>query len=191
MTRYLTHRGGAGAGLLIGALLLSGCSSGSNDDDAVASGGVGAAGPTASSSSTSSSEETALKFSQCMRENGVASFPDPTVGSDGAISFDTGGDGLAGVDSDTLDAASSACEEYSSALGGDFDTSSQSGLQDSLVAYAQCMRENGYQLADPDFSQGSGPGALSEFASSIDRSDPAFTSANAACESNLAGLGAP
>ena len=33
-------------------------------------------------------------------------------------------------------------------------------LEDTLVEYAACMRENGYDMPDPDFSgSGAGPGA--------------------------------
>lgn len=194
MTRPLARRRGAAAGAALALLLATGCSSGSDGgDDGAATTGGGSA-PTSSSGAASeatSEEQQALMFSRCMRENGVPSFPDPVVASDGSISFGVGSDGLEGVDTDVLNAANTACEQYSDGLGGSFDASNQSDLQDSLVAYAQCMRQNGYDLADPDFSAGSGPGALSEFAAGIDRSDPAFTAANAVCESELAGLGAP
>ncbi|MEE8456868.1 MAG: hypothetical protein V3S28_02360, partial [Acidimicrobiia bacterium] len=60
--------------------------------------------------------------------------------------------------------------------------------QDNFLEFAVCMRENGYDMPDPDFSnfgqpgQGGGQGRGQLFGGDLDRNDPAFQSAFAACE---------
>ena len=111
-----------------------------------------------------SDEERLLRFADCMRENGV-DFPDPVVEADGTVTFGfrpgAGGAGAAqeiGRDPD-LPAAREACEHLLEGLSfgpgsGNFDTTE---LQDALLEFAQCMRDNGVDMGDPDLSD-FGPG---------------------------------
>ena len=147
-----------------------------------------------------SDEERLLAFAECMRENGV-DFPDPVVEADGTVTFGFrpggGGGGLGrlreiGQDSD-LPAARDACSGMLEGLAfgpgqGGFDLIE---LQDTLLAFAQCMRDNGVDMGDPDLS-GFGPGANDDQPSgpfgpsvAIDIDDPDFAAAFAVCQQQL------
>jgi len=145
-------------------------------------------------------EEAMLNFAACMRDNGV-DIDDPTVDADGNVRFG----GFRGVTQDpesdraALQAAMEVCQENLEGIalgrgGGDFDLTE---LQDTLVEYAACMRDNGYDMADPDLSnfgpgggepgQGGGGGPFGE----IDFDDPDFISAQEVCQDILAGFRGP
>jgi len=67
-------------------------------------------------------------------------------------------------------------------------------ITDTLVEFAACMRDNGYDLPDPDFSiirptSGSIPNA-GPFGD-IDITDPDFLDAFAACDDLITNLGVP
>ncbi|MDE0320890.1 MAG: hypothetical protein OXH86_03750 [Acidimicrobiaceae bacterium] len=119
-------------------------------------------------------EERLLEFAQCMRDNGVE-FPDPVVEADGTITFGlrpgrgTGGqdaEGLQAIGRDPdLPAAQAACSEIidGQALGpgGQNFDEVQIELMDRLLEFAQCMRDEGVDVSDPDptvFGPGSGGG---------------------------------
>jgi hypothetical protein len=144
-------------------------------------------------------EEAMLSFAACMRDNGVE-IDDPTVDSEGSLHFG----GLRGaaqqgeVDREEMQAAMQVCGELLEGFslgrgGGDFDPTE---LQDTLVEYAACMRDNGYDMPDPDFSNfGSGAGEPGQGGSgpfgAIDPGDPDFAAAQEACGDVLGGLRAP
>ncbi|MCY3785098.1 MAG: hypothetical protein OXG47_00020 [bacterium] len=105
-----------------------------------------------------SDEERLLRFADCMRDNGV-DFPDPVVQADGTVRFGirpgaggaTEAEGL-GPDLD-LSAAAEACADLLQGLsvGGGATTVDITELQDSLLEFARCMRDNGVDMGDPDF----------------------------------------
>lgn len=123
-------------------------------------------------------EELALEFAQCMRDNGIPAFPDPTVNADGSIELVPGGAQQAGIDPDdnNIDPALDACGPIIAGAsflpGADLD---QSEIEDSLLAFAQCLRDLGHDVADPDLSGPlrpgpDGPGGM--FAGDFDPQDP-------------------
>lgn len=144
-------------------------------------------------------EQAMLDFASCMRDNGVA-IDDPTVDADGNIQFG-GFRGVAEngeIDRETIQAARAACEDNLQGIalgrgGGDFDVTE---LQDTLVEYAACMRDNGYNMDDPDLSS-FGPGAGGDREpgqgggpfGDIDPNDPDFITAQEACQDILGGFG--
>ena len=143
-------------------------------------------------------EERLLAFAVCMREHGV-DFPDPVVEADGTVTFGFrpggGGGGLQrlgeiGRDPD-LPAARDACSGMLEGLAfgpgtGGIDLIE---IQDRLLEFARCMRDNGVDMADPDLSrfgpggndgdQGAGPFG------EIDRDDPDIATAFAVCQQEL------
>lgn len=136
-------------------------------------------------------EEALLAFTACLRENGV-DIEDPTVDAEGNVQLtrpgQQGGQGTGG--NDEFREAREACADLleDAALG--FRGTDSTELEDNLVEFAECMRDNGYDMPDPDFSafgpgQGGGGGPFGE----IDRDDPAFQAASEACEDILAGFG--
>ena len=140
-------------------------------------------------------EEQLLAFAECMRENGV-DFPDPVVEADGTVTFGfRPGGGFAalreiGRDPD-LPAAREACQGLVEGLAfgpgpGGFDMIE---LQDRLLEFAQCMRDNGIDIGDPDLSRfapgaddGGQPGGPFGV---IDTDDPDFAPAFEICQQQL------
>ena len=136
-------------------------------------------------------EQALLAFSACMRDNGVPDFPDPRLSADGSVDFATSsGDPFGDVDNDTAEAAVNAClpelEGVAFAPGGsDFDLTE---IQDRLVEFAQCMRDNGIDFDDPDLS-GFASGELSNPFGDLDITDPEVEAAFEECQSIFADLG--
>lgn len=114
---------------------------------------------------TELTEEAALEFAQCMRDNGVEDFADPTVDADGNVTLG-GGPGGAGagggaIDREALATAQEACGELVEgiAFGGGRrgGLGDDTELQDALVDYTACLRDEGLDVGD--FDLGAGPGA--------------------------------
>lgn len=170
------------------ALTMSVSACGSNDDDPSVATLNGSDGDDQSSDddggeadSEEELEEQALAFSQCMRENGVPDFPDPNV-EDGRIQMRVGGpDGEGSIDQGAMEKAMGECEDLAPRGGGSFSEEDRQEMQDAVLAYAQCMRENGYDMPDPDFS-GNGM-----FRMEAEPDDPAFRTAQEACEDEMPG----
>ena len=113
-----------------------------------------------------------------MRENGVPEFPDPELNGDGGMMMKLPN----GIDQEAMEKASEACEEFRPKGGGNFSEEDRAEMEETMLEYADCMRENGVpDFPDPDFSEGGarlgGKG--------IDPEDPAFEKANKACEEVL------
>jgi hypothetical protein len=162
--RALTLTALAGA-----ALAVSACGSGS---------GTG-------TSTTSDPQEAALKFAQCMRENGV-DMPDPQVDAQGRIAQKIRFHGSKA----TMDRAQEACKKYQDQARPDLSPEQKTELLDQAVRFSQCMREHGVQLPDPQLSSDGGiimriggPGKGGAGKSSLDPESPAFKTAEKACES--------
>jgi len=173
-------------------LALAACSNGS-DGDGVASLGGGQAAGGASPSPSVSDEEAAQAFAECMRENGIEDFPDPQVDEDGGgIVFEAGsaeGGPPQPEDRERLDAAMQACEDLLPEGSGPDSISSeeQAALQDAFLEYAQCMRDHGIDMPDPDFSDG---GVNIGGGGDVDPNSEAFQEADEACKHFLGDIGA-
>jgi hypothetical protein len=160
------------AALLIGtAALLTACSSGSPS-------------PSASASSTANNAikgyTQALAFSKCMRSNGVADFPDPTVhGNQVAFSFSGSGSG----NRTAMQTAQKACEHLLP-NGGAPSGGQQGQSVATALKISQCMRTHGY----PNFPDPSANGSLDLAGTGINTKTSAFQSAIQTC-SNQAGGG--
>lgn len=128
-------------------------------------------------------EEQALKFSACVRENGVPKFPDPETNDEGGTMMNL----PQGLDQAALEKAFKACEKFRPKGGRNFSEEDRAEMEETMLKYAECMRDNGVpDFPDPDFSEGGarlgGKG--------LDPDDPAFKKANEACE-DLLGDGGP
>jgi len=137
-------------------------------------------------------ERALLEFAQCMRDNGIADFPDPELDENGNFQLFGGGGGAGKLgDRDTVAAAFEQCEELIEGIVQDaFANIDQSELQDSFLEFAQCMRDKGIDMADPDFSGGFGPGeGRRGLFGDIDPDDPAFREAAEECRHVFEGFG--
>jgi hypothetical protein len=200
MTRHIV--------LLTAALaLVAAACGGSSDGEGVASleteesvvalGGEEAAGEATATTSRDpevDAEEAMLAFAQCMRDQGI-DLPDPEVDEDGNLRFGRpgGGGGEGEFDGDLREAmqvAREACAEHLEGVTQQFRDIDLTELEDQLLEYAACMRDNGYDMPDPDFGafgqpgQG-GPGGL--LGGAVDPESEAFQSANEVCQDLFAG----
>ncbi len=140
---------------------------------APAGGGVASAGgtPTASAAAPAARDEDApLKYSRCMREQGMTWFPDP---QDGHLQIKV----PEGTDQAKFDAAMAACEEFSPD-GGEHDPADPEVLERGRQL-AQCMRDNGV----PNFPDPQADGSLHVDGGKlgVGPGDPTFDRAEQAC----------
>jgi hypothetical protein len=135
--------------LALGAVACSGSDGNSGIPSAggAASSGVPSLGPVAE----------AFLWAQCMREQGI-DMPDPVVaagkrGPQPQVDFENPQKGSA--EAAALNAAMAACEQYASFIaaaeaGGGREAPMSDAEIAAWRAFAQCMRDNGVEVADPD-----------------------------------------
>jgi hypothetical protein len=174
-----------GLTLLMAALVLSACSgSGQSssgvariDETPAAQPAIKSAGPSNPKSDTTAQlavsnaaeptdEEITTNFTVCLRDHGL-DVPDPALNADGSVDLEA----LKGsIDLGPKGSKSTkALDECLPLLAG--ATFSQGGkeeddiqLQDDLLAFSQCLRDEGINVPDPDFSGDprAGMGAVKE-----------------------------
>lgn len=139
-------------------------------------------------------EEQALAFADCMRGEGI-DFPDPQVSADGSVDFGFGagggGDGEGGFAQD--DGFADAVEACGDLIDGASFLPSEGDfteLEDTFLAAAECLREEGIDVGDPDFGGGAAGGGGGPFGADFDPDDPATAAAIEACEDVFTDLGA-
>jgi len=141
----------------------------------------------ASASPSMSDEEALQAFAACMRENGVEDFEDPQLDDEGRIRFGVGlgaggGELPSEEDRDVMLDAMEACRDLLPQGTGDgpsaMSAEDQAAFQDAMLEYAQCMRDEGIDMPDPDFGGGGGFIGMAEGA---DLDDPDFQSADEVC----------
>ena len=119
----------------------------------------------------------AVKFSQCMRDHGIADFPDPGAG--GGIQVSGGGPNSdLNPSNATFVAAQNVCQKYSPVHQP--SAQQQAQLEASALAFAACMRKNGVpNFADPQFM--SGGRVFEKISSGVDPNSPMFQAAQQKC----------
>ena len=129
-----------------------------------------------------------LAFSACMRDQGL-DFDDPTVDSDGNIQLQgrRQGNGGQGANEGFREGFES-CGDLLEGLDLGFRGRDNTAQQDTLLEFADCMRGEGIQIRDPDFSAGGGPGGAGIFGD-FDPNDPSFEAALETCGDILGNLG--
>jgi len=135
------------------------------------------------------SEEAMFALAGCLREQGF-DVQDPEVDDDGlprlrsmfGSLFEEGE-----VDRRAIGVALAACSEFLDAITTQFERPDRSEIEDQLYEYAACMRDNGFEMADPDFSGEPGQGQAGGPFAGVDRGDPEFLAAHAVCEDLFVG----
>jgi len=174
-------------------LVVSGCSSGGGSGIASLEDDSGQATEGSSAVEEVDPEQAALDFTECMREHGV-DMDDPTVDENGNLRLQMRVDpGEGTFDREAMRAAQDACAAYLEGVTMPFQERDMTAMQDMLVEYAECMRENGYDMPDPDLSGFGGPGLVEGEPGEgevvrgpfggMDFGDPAFQAANEVCQS--------
>lgn len=173
-----------GLSLIVGAAVAAsvGRGSSSNDDGVANDAGTSGTGTTTTTSSGSEQEQAMLAFAECVRNNGVPSFPDPTPNADGTFSFQppTGA-----MSQQSTQQAVQACRSNLEGVQMGSSVTGTSDRQDALLAFSQCMRANGL----PDFPDPKSNGGLFALFKGYDTSSPTFAKAMDACSDELSALG--
>jgi hypothetical protein len=170
------------------ALLAAACGGGAENADGVATAGNGSAAKNASDKEKSDPQQAGLDFAKCMREHGV-DMPDPLAGEGGRIMIgpSMGSSGEVSAASGPpvgFEEADKACRHILEDLIGEGGPPLDPKEQDRALKFAQCMREHGVDMPDPDFSGGGirmqigGPGS-----GGIDPGSSTFQDAQKACGS--------
>jgi hypothetical protein len=124
------------AALAMVALIGAGCSNGASETDS--SGG----------NTNAAKREKAVKFAECMRDNGVSEFPDPDASGELTIDGVLNGSSL-DSSSPAWKAAMAACKDLQPpGFTGDEDISPEE--QETRLEFAQCIRDHGVKdFPDP------------------------------------------
>ncbi|MFF8984207.1 hypothetical protein ACF08E_12575 [Streptomyces globisporus] len=123
------------------------------------------------SGSKKTEEDQALEHRKCLREQGL-DIPEPKPGENGmGVTIDGGSMGK-----EKMEKAFKACEDK--AVGGGPKEMTQAE-KDKAVAYARCMRQNGFDMPDPKFDGGAMQAAPALKSKDMKK----FEKANKACES--------
>ena len=131
------------------------------------------------------SEAQLLLFAECIRDQGF-DIADPTIDADGNVTLPrtanpSGEQGPA----EGFREARDACAEHLEGVTLGFRGGDQTELQDQLLEFSSCMRDNGFDLPDPDFADGGARGLLQQ----VDQNDPDYQAAFATCGDILGGFG--
>ena len=129
-------------------------------------------------------EDAMLEFTECMREHGV-DMPDPQTGGGGQGPMIIQREGGSEADREEFEAAQEECGEIMEDVFGDRpqrDPEEEAEMRDNALAYAECMREHGIDMPDPEFSEG---GVGMRLGDGIDPDDPDFIEAEEACRPEL------
>jgi hypothetical protein len=182
--------------------MLAACGSsaddGSDGDDGVASLGSTTTSPDSEEQTPETSldpQEAMLAYTECMRDEGI-DMPDPQMSEDGTgggmvITREAGGENDQGPafdpESEEFQAAEEKCSPImDDAIGSiEVDPEQQAEMREQMLEYAQCMRDQGLDFPDPEFSDngrvtmGGGPGEDGE--APTDAEMEAMDAANEVC----------
>jgi hypothetical protein len=179
-----------GLALLL-VLLLVACGGDDDSGEVVPSaGGDNAASDDDGGLSEEEREQELLDWVECMRGEGV-DVPDPEVDADGnmrmpGMRITQDGSGP------SIEEAQETCGEIPAPPGGGGGQRDESELEDAALEYAQCMRDHGVDMPDPEvdggrvtFGGGPGSGGGGGGGGPMNQDDPAFQEAQEACEDLL------
>ena len=132
----------------------------------------GAKDGTTKKPSASEREDAMLDFAACMRENGVP-MDDPKPGRGGVMVNGSK------VDEKTMRAAEEKCHHLiEDMLPDEGELQMDPEQKEAMLAQAQCMRERGWDMPDPQFDGGR---VQMQLGDGIDPEDPGFQKDHAAC----------
>jgi hypothetical protein len=176
------------AGVAASGLLLAACGGDSGDDSGVAALGEDGAPAEDGSTDAAAIEEEMLNYTECLRDQGL-DVEDPVIDANGNVTFGGPGPSADGAEGrqqffEGLEAAEDVCGQPPGGAFGDHGGADQTEVEDALVEFAECMREAGFDMPDPDLSGGNPFAALHD----MDTNDPAFQQAFTECRDVLTQL---
>jgi hypothetical protein len=135
----------------------------------VACGGGGGSG-SGGGGEVAAREEAGLEFAECMRAHGVE-MEDPKPGQE---SIEIGGD----PNDPTTKKAEAACNGKLDKVAQETSPEEDEEFREGWLAFTECMRGEGIDLADPEFP---GRGQVLLGSAGVDTESPAFEAAQEAC----------
>lgn len=147
-----------------------------------AAGCAGRGEATDAQSTTEEREEALLAFTECMREHGI-DMPDPESGGRPGLRIVRGE--RTDASREEMEEAHEACEEHLEGAVQELTPEEESEMRDRMLAFAECMRENGVDMPDPDFSDSGGGAFRQRIGSAIDPDDPDFEAAQEKCSDEV------
>ena len=191
-----------GAATLLLALAIGACTAGPTGSGVVSLQDPAASpDPSAAPSASIDPEEAMQAFAACMREHGIdiqvatAADGGTAVGGEVRVSGPRPGDpaqpGTGPGNQEDFQAAEEACRDLLPAGGmGDPNATMDPELADQLLEFAQCMRDHGIDMPDPQFSGGGVTVQIGgEGGEGIDPQSDEFQAAQEACGDVLPGGG--
>ncbi|MGA4999211.1 hypothetical protein ACPCB7_14445 [Streptomyces arboris] len=168
MTALTTRRRTvAAACLLTATVVLSATACSGDGGDGTKDGGSASA----TKNTEKTKEDQALEHRKCLREQGLK-IPEPKTGQDGmGVTIDGGS-----KSQKEMEKAFKACQDK--AVGGGPKELTQAE-KDKMVAFARCMRKNGFDMPDPKFEGGMAQAMPAMKPQEMKK----FEKANKACES--------
>jgi hypothetical protein len=170
------------------AVAASACGGSSSDPEVAQLPAQSDAAPPSTATTLSGSKDprdVLVDFTRCLRDQGI-DVPDPDFeAAPGAMRERLREAGI-DVDDPRVQAAIRTCQPLLLGILQTLTPEQVQAFRDAMVDYAACMREQGVDLPDPDFSQG-----FQIFDGAVDPSDPAFQAANEECAKIFQGLGDP
>ncbi|MFZ4271337.1 hypothetical protein ACOZFM_01350 [Streptomyces arboris] len=157
----------AAACLLATTVVLSATACSGDGGDGTKDGGSASA----TKNTEKTKEDQALEHRKCLREQGL-NIPEPKPGENGmGVTIDGGSKGKK-----EMEKAFKACQDK--AVGGGPKELTQAE-KDKMVAFARCMRKNGFDMPDPKFEGGMAQAMPAMKPQEMKK----FEKANKACES--------
>lgn len=150
---------------------------GSSEASAGATGGESGGGE---ADAGGGNEEKAAEFSECMRENGIADFPEPV---EGRIQLQTHPGSDLNPESPAFQKAEKACRALAPSM--EASAGQEEAMQASSLEYAECMRSHGVaNFPDPEVSEGHVKMTVPR---GVNPSSPTFAKAQEACHELMVG----
>ena len=162
------------------------CGGGSSSGVAQLGEGTNAAATTPTSTTSQDPQDAILAFTRCLRKEGI-DLPDPSFGQGGGAQIRV----PRNANSPKFQKAQAKCRPLLAAIQQRFDPEQRQKFQDAALAYAKCMRGRGFDVPDPDFSQGAGGGLFRIGGGNLDPSDPKVQTAMQACQKVFTDAGLP
>ena len=183
----LCHRGRLAAALLATAAVLVASACGGSDDDE--SDGVASLPAATAPATTAATQEDArdllVAFTRCLREEGL-DVPDPDFSLSPEEAREQFRDSGIDFEDPAVQEAVAACRPLLAGILQAFSPEQIEAFRDAAVEWADCMRDRGIDVPDPDFTA-----PLGRIFGELDEDDPDFRAANEACDDVFEDLGNP
>jgi hypothetical protein len=114
--------------------------------------------------------------------------PDPQFGADGKVELGMTAE-IGQIDESKMQAAQEACQEYMDKVRANappLDPAKEEEMKQQALAFAQCMRDHGIDMPDPEINtDGKGGVMVKQGGAGIDPESPGFQEASQTCQKQV------